>query len=207
MPRKKTQAKKRRPASQKNSKGGTGAYSLVFFGLGVIVVIGIVVGYLFLSKPHTPNLLTSSQISSLVNTATVSIPEMNTEVLLQNGSGEFVVDGARGAVTVSEPYFSVKTDDGHDLYAVMTVNTGGSGEFVNVALFKNENGDVEYIGAYPMGDRVKVTEINGPIQSQNGEYTLTVDYLDRSPDAPMVEAPTIPKTKTIEIVSSNIVLP
>lgn len=205
MPRKKSAKKGKKSAQYKYSRGGAGAYSLVFFGLGIIVVIGVVVGYLFLSKPYTPNILTSSQISSLVNSSAVIIPDIEIRVPLQNGNGGFKMDTATGAVSISKPYFSIRTGDSYDVYAVMTVNTGGSGEFVSIAQFKVTDGKAVYVDAYPIEDRIKVTEINGPIQSENGDYELTVNYLDRAADAPMSDAPTVSKNINIAVLNSKFV--
>ncbi len=205
MPRKKVLSKAKKPVRSKSSKGGAGAYCLVFFGLGIIVVIGVVVGYLFLSKPYTPNILSSSQISNLVSKSAVIIPDMNIRVPLQNGNGSFVVDDATGAVSVSEPFFSVRTGESYDVYSVMTVNSGGSGEFVSVAQFKVIDGNAGYADAYPIGDRVVVTGITGPIQSDNGDYELTVNYLDRAADAPMSDAPTVSKNINIAVLNSKFV--
>lgn len=205
MPRKKTFRKVNKSARKQLSKGGAGAYSLIFFGLGIIVVIGVVVGYLFLSKPYTPNVLTSSQISNLVSSSAVVIPDLDIRVPLQNGNGAFKIDDATGAVSVSEPYFSVKIDDSYDVYSVMTVNSGGSGEFVNIAQFKVIDGNAAYIDAYAIGDRVKVTEIIGPVQSNDGNYELTVGYLDRVADAPMSDTPTVPKNITVSVLNSKFV--
>ncbi len=199
MPRKKH--KKKHVSKPVNSKGGAGAYSLVFFGLGILVVVGVVVVYVFLSKPYAPNILTSSQISNLVSKSSVIIPDMDIRVPLQNGNGTFSIDDATGAVNVSEPYFSVKTGESYDVYSVMVVNTGGSGEFVNIAQFKVVNGKATYVNSYPIGDRVKVTEIKGPVVSKDGNYKLTVNYLDRPADAPMSDAPTL--QKTLELIITD----
>lgn len=206
MPKKSISSKAKKSVRKQSSMGEAGAYCLVFFGLGVLVVIGVVVGYLFLSKPYTPNILTSSKISSLVSNATVTIPDLNTSSTLQNGKGQFTIDNSDGTVDLSGPYFSVKTSQGFDLYAIITVNSGGSGEFVYVALFKNTDGNVEYRGAYPIEDRVKVTAINGPVVSDSGVYELTVDYLGRDENEPMSSAPTVPKTVTIPIKESTMTM-
>lgn len=201
MPKKKV--KKKAVLKPVSSRGGTGAYSLVFFGLGVLVVIGVAVGYFFISKPYTPSILTSSQISNIVNSSSVIVPDIDIRVPLQGGRGQFEKDESVGFVTISDPYFSVKTESGYDVYSVMVVNTGGSGEFVNVAQFKVVDGSAAYQNAYPVGDRVKVTEISGPVQSKDGNYKLTITYLDRTANAPMSDTPTIPKSINIFISNSS----
>ena len=200
MPKKKSFKKLISKRILSSSKGG---FSIMFFVLGAVVVVLIVAGYLLFNKPFTPNILTNSQIESYVMSSPVTIPDFDTEVKLSNGRGFPNAEGS-GYVIVAEPYFSVKTDTGYDVFAVMEYNLGGSGVFTTVALFQVKNDTATFKGSYPIGDRVPVDEITGPIQSDSGTYEIVVSYKDRAENESMADAPTVLKTATIKISNHEI---
>lgn len=185
--------------SKKRDRVRSGGYAVMFFVLGAGVVALVVIGYLFLSKPYTPVVLTSSQIQEYMGNASVTLPDSNTLVILKNGKGEAVIGDEAATVTIMPPYFSVKTDDGYDLFGVMVYNTGGSGEFTNIVHFHKGAEGVIFKGSYPVGDRVKVTNIIGQVQSKDDSYSLTVNYLGRTDGKPMSDAPTEKETLTLII--------
>lgn len=171
----------------------------MFFVLGTVVVILIVIGYLFLSRPYTPVVLTSAQIKAYMENASVTLPDSDILVLLKNGKGETQTENEVATVTILPPYFSVKTADGYDLFGVMTYNTGGSGEFTDIVHFHKGADGVTFKGSYPVGDRVTVTNMMGQVQSKDETYSLTVAYLGRAVGKPMSDAPTDKETLTIII--------
>lgn len=200
MPKKKASKKLIPKRILSSSKGG---FSILFFVLGAVVVVLIVVGHLLFNKPFTPNILTNSQIESYVMSSTVTIPDLDTNVKLSNGRGVPDAEGS-GYVIVTKPYFSVKTDTGFDVFAVMEYNLGGSGVFTTVVLFQIKNDTATFKGSYPIGDRVPVDEITGPIQSDSGNYEIVVSYTNRAENESMADAPTMLKNATIKISNHEI---
>lgn len=191
--------------SKKQMNKLKGGFSVMFFIIGAGVVIFVVIGYLFLAKPYSPNILTKNQIAEYVSSATVTIPDVDTKVQLSNGKGVPDSKGS-GYVIVSTPYFSVKTGDNtYDVFTVMEYNLGGSGVFTTIALFEVIDGQSVFKGSYPVGDRVPVDEITGPIQENSGRYEIEISYKDRAENESMADMPTIPKVLKLQISNHEIV--
>lgn len=186
---------------QKKSRGGFG---VMFFVIGAFVVVFVVLGSLFFIKPYSSTILTDKQIASYVDSATVQIPDFDTDVTLTDGKGVPDDEGS-GYVNVTEPYFSVKTGNNvYDAFAVMEYNLGGSGVFTTVALFEVVDGHAVFKGSYPVGDRVPVTGITGPVQSDSGDYEVTVNYLEREPNQSMADAPTVFESVKLRVSNHEI---
>lgn len=200
MPKKKASKKLIPKRILSSSKGG---FSIMFFVLGAFVVVFVVLGYLLISRPYRPNILSNAEIESYLNSSIIQIPDSQTKIKLENGKGIPDAENS-GFVTVTKPYFSVKTSNGYDVFAVMEYNLGGSGVFTTVALFQIEKGEVIFKDSYPIGDRVPVDEITGPIQSDSGNYEIVASYTDRAENESMADAPTILKNATIKISNHEI---
>lgn len=175
--------------------------------LFILLAFVLVMAYMSMDfKKSKHSTYSKEQTVAAVNSSTVTIPDTSFAVTLVNGTGEFSDDMVVGTVTLSEPYFSVKSGSGYDTFAVMTYNTGGSGEFVAVALFQTKNGKATYRGSYPVGDRVVVEDIT-KLSGDKTNYVVNVNYLDREEDAPMTDAPTIQKTLTFNVDNHRITTP
>lgn len=79
----------------------------------------------------------------------------------------------------------VNSDGDVDAIGIMEVNRGGSGTFVSLALFLNNNGSAEFADAYLLGDRVLPDSII--VRSD----TIHVYYMERSPSEPMSDRGTV----------------
>jgi|SRR3989344_3558598 len=147
------------------------------------------------------------EIISSVNSSTVTIPDTSFAVGLTDGKADFSDPLVEGSVVVSDPFYTVKNGEVYDVFAVMTYNTGGSGEFVNVALFQVVKGKAIFRGSYPVGDRVIVDDITKSLGEYEDGYAIDVNYVDRTADESMADEPTDFRTLTLEIKNHMIVTP
>lgn len=176
----------------------------IYFLLGAFLVLILVLGFLLISKFQVKNEpLLSFQIAQLVGSSTIQIPGFDTSVKLENGSGVPDSEGS-GYVNVTEPYFSVRTPSGANVFAVMNYNLGGSGVFASIVMFDVAGDKATFTSSYPIGDRVHVTNISGPDTSETGEYEIIVDYLDRAATQSMADTPTVPKSVSITVTDNKI---
>lgn len=177
----------------------------IYFLSGILFVVVLVLGFLLVPKSHAPETLSNTQIAKLVNNSTVMVPDFNTTIQLTNGSGVPDAEGS-GYIELEEPYLAVKTPTGFDVLTVMNYNLGGSGVFATVALFQIENGQAVFKSSYPVGDRVPVTSIMGPLETSSGNYEVTVDFLSRTDQQPMSDAPTTPAQLHLKISDHKFVI-
>ncbi len=171
----------------------------------ILLLIGGFVVLVFLLTRTVPAILyTDSQIKSTLDYSTVLIPESEVSVSLNNGIAEYEDSEIEGTVEVTDPYLSVKTNEGYDLFATMTYTTGGVGEFVTLAIFEEEDGEVIFRNSFPIGDRVIVKDIIGPESPQQGAYRVIVEYLDHEFNQSLTESPKIQKRLELEIEDHSI---
>lgn len=175
----------------------------------LIVLLIIVIAAVFVFKNKKTDEIKPTQTANTIttvslNSATVHVPELDVDVVLSQGQGEFpVLDTpvigyvAIGKNIATEPPLALST---------LAVNGGGSGIFEYLVLFRQSSGGVmEHTSSVFIGDRVEVTSITF-VKNNNGQPTgAKVSYLDRSPDDAMAEAPTIPRTLEVSIKDSKFV--
>jgi len=192
---------KKKTLSKKHHRENNKLMVILFLLLGFVLVMV----YMTMDMKDSKKDARLSMISA-VNSSTITIPDTSFAVALTDGKGEFSDSVTEGSVQISEPYYYVNSDGGQDAFAVMTYNTGGSGEFVAIALFQTKDGKAVYRGSYPVGDRVMVKEIS-KISGDQRNYVISVNYMDRSEDQPLAEAPDSPKTLTFNVDSHRITTP
>ena len=165
--------------------------------IAVIVVIGGI-WYVF-HRSTTPQKGSTIINSNPVTTdhpdasnATFSIDDSN--ITLSNGTATTDISGTAVTqetdLTDTAGYGDLNADGKEDA-AVMLVQSGsGSGTFFSIAAYVS--GPISYKGtnAVFVGDRIQPKSI-----SIKGT-TITVTYLDRTPDEPLTDEPTVSTTKT-----------
>ena len=92
-------------------------------------------------------------------------------------------------------------DGAPDTVVTLVGNAGGSGVFTYIAALVNVNYGPHAVATAAIADRVTLSGIS----IQNG--TISVTYLERQPDEPMVAKPTVPTTKTFALVDGKLVAP
>lgn len=71
-------------------------------------------------------------------------------------------------------------DGADDIVALFGASGGGSGYFINLALFFNKNGTPEYVSSVLLGDRIKVNSVT---VSENN--IIVVDMITQGPNEPL----------------------
>jgi hypothetical protein len=171
----------------------------------ILILLAIAAVILFVNiKPNQEDeIYTSTQLEQAVNSSTLQVPSTTFRTTLENGKAEFSDEDANGYIMMSAPYFSIETSEGYDTFAVMNFNTGGSGEFVAIALFHTLENSTVYANSFDLGDRVTVENIE-KISGNKDVYEIRVDYLDKEENAPLVAEPTLKKSVTLQVDTHKI---
>jgi hypothetical protein len=136
--------------------------------------------------------------------AKVHVPELNVDVDLVSGQGEFPVldTPVIGYVAIGK---NIATSSSLAI-STLAVNGGGTGIFEYLALFReSSNGSIEHTSSIFIGDRIEVKSIEFTKDNSGKVTGAKVSYLDRSPDDAMAEIPTIPRTLEVLIKDSKFV--
>jgi hypothetical protein len=177
-------ARKKKVLPKKHHRENNKFLLILLIFLGFVLVI--VYSSLDLKKDRS---YSREEIISLVNSSMVTIPDSSFVVTLIDGKGEFSDDVVSGDISISEPYYSVKSGKSYDSFAVMTYNMGDLEESVAIALFQLKNGKSIYRGSYPMGEGVVAGSISNGQETGDGGYIINVGYLDKIEGEPMTEVP------------------
>ena len=154
------------------------------------------------TQAREPGNASGSAVSKLQD-ATVGIPQTpgDPKIRLTNGSGEYNQDGYKAFVSLL-PEYSVdrQTAEGYDLFSVISVNYGGSGNFMYLTLFQDVADVVSEKDSVLLGSQIRVTGLT--IQkdaSGKGEYLVIVSFNELGPNQAMSETPKVSVTKTFTV--------
>lgn len=140
-------------------------------------------------------------VKKLMHNTEVTVPGTKQIVSLVDGKADFSEDGGSGTIQMGDTFSVVdlgKND--FNVFGVVTVNYGGSGDFVYVVLYYADAQLFQNTDFSNVGDRVIMESLQANSKkNKNGSYTLNVNYLDRGPTAPMSDTPTIKKTLPLEV--------
>lgn len=144
--------------------------------------------------------LDQEEVAEAIKKLRITVPDTTTMVTLKNGEASFTADQVQGFVVLDNILAIQHVGDGHDVFAKMAVNFGGSGTFTYIALFTGIDHTFQYAGAFSVGDRVRIESVD--LGNVNGTtYTATVNYLDRKPEEPLAAEPTVKKSATATVVN------
>jgi len=116
------------------------------------------------------------------------------QVQLQSGRAQWqAVPGSASMVKITilgEPLHADLNNDRHeDAVLFLTFQGGGTGTFSYLGAAIRENGNYRGTNAILLGDRI------GPPTAKVQNGLISVEYLDRSPEEPMVSEPSVLQTK------------
>lgn len=151
----------------------------------------------------TEDIISDTEARELLQSATLIVPETTTSVTLKNGTAEFSLGEGLpipGSVWLGEPMLVTRTD----VFTTVVVNSGGTGNFVYLVSFAQDDGDLIFKSSAFLGDRIIVDGIAINELQPDGSYTLDVAILDRKEDEAMAAAPTVPRTLNFLIEDSLI---
>lgn len=143
--------------------------------------------------------------SNYTDKSTTSIPApFNQPVWMDFNNQTYSMDGEKinfmhGEFTSEDGSVTAKIDNqslspsGSRGAAVIIENTGGSGTFYYLVGGIIKGGKQTNSSPISLGDRIKIVgvKVEDPGEEDNGQITVT--YLDRAPNAPMSDSPTIQK--------------
>lgn len=134
-------------------------------------------------------------VEEIMKNSEVKIPETNILVSLKNGQANFSDGVLSGQVTMGDVFSLVEiSENDFDVYGVITVNTGGSGEFVYVVIYHATSQLFENTDSLSVGDRVIVKNIIPLSKNINSDaYVMGVNYLERRENQPMSDMPSVEK--------------
>lgn len=174
--------------------------------LGIVVVIAVVLYFVLPKETPEETVVSNTEQGETFkpdpSNATFSFDEDS--VTLSSGKNETPV--APGSAIVEETilmdkfaYGDLNADGREDTALLLAQYGGGSGTFIYVAVYVS--GPVNYKGseAIFLGDRIAPQNIS----INNG--VVTVVYLDRKADEPLVAEPTVKVTKKFSLMNGKLV--
>jgi len=129
------------------------------------------------------------------------IEKMRVQLVNGHAESEAAPGSAARIITqaIDEPVFGDLDGDGQVEAALfLSQDTGGSGTFSYVAAAQWVDGRWRGTNAILIGDRV------APEAIHIGDGVIIVRYLDRRPEDPMTQAPSVTKTLEIELVGGHL---
>ena len=149
-------------------------------------------------------LVASQPLSSdVINNAEYPL-ELATDGDVQFTNGQFVDKASHVTASIlPRPRVTgdLNGDGSPDTVVTLVGNSGGSGVFTYIGALINGNYGASTIATAFIADRVALSGIS----IQNGQISVT--YLERTADEPMVAKPTVPTTKTFMFEGDKLVAP
>ena len=134
------------------------------------------------------------------------IPGLFDTVTLEKGVKDFKLSGAGGdgmIVYLSSHAVEVNLGEVKYLVAPIVAGTGGTGNFLYLVLYKENNGKWEQLGDTLLGDRVFLNSLL--VDDNYTEPKILATLLVRGENEPMTAEPTIEKTMAFEIKNDSLV--
>lgn len=165
---------------------------LTFIGI-VVLLVGtsvLLVSTKTNSRVAAEETLSPTELA--LQTAVIDVPQTQETVTLAGGKS----DMKQGGYTQMG---NVTAEKGKDVFADFSVNYGGSGVFAYIGMFRELDGQMTLISSLPLADRIIVTSIVPGKTNKDKSYDVTINYLDRTIEQAMSEAPTIKVQRTLTI--------
>ena len=143
-------------------------------------------------------------LSELLIGTELHVPDSELKVTLTKGVKPFQKGVERGDVMLGDLFTATPVSDGFDVLTYVNVNHGGSGTQQYLVVYHVTEKARVHTSSIMIGDRIPVETITVIPGSSPDQYTVMVNYLDRTPDQAMVDAPTVPKTVSFPVVNHQI---
>jgi len=169
------------------------------------------------TAPTVPAGLSDAQISQIIASAKVRVPQTGVDVVLTGGESAFTDSSVKGTVVAGPILSKVVTDTGTDIFTDMTIVLAGRPGILHyVAAFHELGSSVTYTSAILIGDRLTLIGVTpkantearldqpGALYSSTLGYSITVNYLDRKNGEPLTTVPTVAKTVTLNVREHNV---
>ncbi|OHA57822.1 MAG: hypothetical protein A2114_00960 [Candidatus Vogelbacteria bacterium GWA1_51_14] len=184
----------------------------VYLLIAIVVVAG---GLWWLAGDNAPTLITpkperlvgdEAKLAEAISSAEVRIPELNIAAKLEEGEADFASGGlTAGSIRLVSVLGQQPLADGsYDVFANLSVNTGGTGTFNYVGLFHVSAEGVNNTSAVFVGDRVVIEGVVFGDDLPEGGYRLSINYLGRDLGDAMVSEPTIADSLELRVTDHEI---
>lgn len=140
-------------------------------------------------------------LNQVLLNANVHVPDSEIVVKLGSGVQNFRKGVERGDIMWGDLFTATQTTGGYDVLSYVNVNHGGSGTQQYLVIFHVTDKIVTHTSSVMIGDRIPVQSITVQPGTTLDQYTVMVNYLERTPDQAMVDAPTVPKTASFAVVN------
>lgn len=184
---------------------------ILFFAVFGLIVLGV---YVF-SLDTTQQPLETSDVSKkndtvspeinflqytdAIKNASIIVPDTTTRISLVDGRASYgtMLDGGDVAFVKLVGGVRLDTNTSH-VFADIVVQSGGTGAFHYICIFKVTGDRVTYMSSYFIGDRVDVSTAMAN-DVHNESYDMVIEYLDRDISQAMSEDPTVSKSARVPV--------
>jgi hypothetical protein len=171
-------------AKKKIKKSSQKVWIITAIVVGIFIVGAMV--YKSLPKPDSSKIV--SEQSTTFDFSNQKLMLNNQELLFVNGS--YKNSDSYGEHTATINNRSVNPS-GTRAAAILVDNPGGSGTFLYVVGSMLKDGREIYSEPVLLGDRIKIVSVTVDDAGTYDNGIITVEYLDRPANAPMVDAPSV----------------
>ncbi len=172
---------------------------------GLVLIFLIVVGFYYFNRHEVLPIRDLDQSESDISPSldpsaallgqNFSVPGVAAQVVLKGDMVDYEVDENKGSVVYIKDFVVKFSPQGREyIVAPIAVNTGGSGTFVYLVLFKQEGDKYQQMDEILLGDRIKINKISVVADR------IKVFILDRLPDEPMAAVPTVEKELSFGVI-------
>jgi hypothetical protein len=152
------------------------------------------------------NSIDGVSLANIVLGSEITVPEtQGVQLKLTASTQEFKKGDERGSVTLGDLFVATQAGESIDVLGYVNVNHGGSGTQQYLILERIGQGGKHHTSSLFIGDRVPVKSLTLQKSNSGGAYEVVISYLERQPDEPMVNAPTVPKTLVVTVKDHLIV--
>lgn len=181
----------------------------------ILIAVVLVLAAIWLTGGQAPSLTTpnpdklvgnEAKLLDTLNEAEVAVPELGITAKLEGGEADFTDGGlVTGSVRLVSVLGQKALEDGsYDVFANLSVDTGGTGTFNYVSLFHVSDEGVENTSATFVGDRVVVEGVTFGEDLPEGGYRLSINYLGRDLGDAMASEPTVADSLELRVANHEI---
>lgn len=206
---------KKKPVKEKKIKKVKKNYAPAVITIFITLIVLLIIGYKH-NVFESQNFQTieaeqdgsfkvfNHNVKDVMLNSEIKVPGTNQIVTLKNGKADFSEDEAQGTIQMENVFRVVKIgNNDFNVFGIVTVNYGGSGDFNYIVLYHATEQLFEYSDFSNIGDRIIVNSIDQLSKVVNEKFVVGINYLDRGPNAPMSDKPTINKTLKLDVIKSK----
>ncbi|MDZ7726412.1 MAG: hypothetical protein U5L75_02425 [Candidatus Campbellbacteria bacterium] len=145
------------------------------------------------------------EVRAQLESATVTVPDVDSQVTLEGGEGSFEVDGTvqtEGFAILGDKFQVAEANGETYVLAHMSFNTGGTGTFDYLVSFVQSDAGLEQVDAEILGDSIIVRSLEFNAESE-GSMQATVEIYTREEGESISVEPTVEETLEFTITAEG----